>query len=324
MLEHRLRRTVFGISPEEASFERRRFRTGDATVIHRLERIGREFLAGYHAALEESSVTKLGARLNNAVEPERRGFAFEGAAMALTLLDRLRLTRESFREFLEGPGAAHVYMLHVGAGWAYARLPWLRRRILVAIEGLDPVLRWLAVDGFGFHEGNFHWPQAIRRREVPVGVTGYALRAFDQGLGRSLWFVECADARSVAATIASFPESRRHDLWAGVGLACTYAGGATPDEIRRLREFAAADAAAMAQGASFAAEARRRAGNPTTNCEAVCRVLCGRSADEAASAAREECENLPRDRDVPAYEVWRQRLERRFRESGPTSPGAFD
>jgi hypothetical protein len=315
---HRARRTIFGISLEEARIKRRGFHPGNAAVSARLERVGLEFLGGYHTALEEASVNDLAARLNSSVEEEFRGFAFEGAAMALTLLDRVHLHRGSFREFAEGPGAAHTYMLHVGAGWAFARLPWVRRRLDRAMASLDPVLRWLAIDGYGFHEGYFYWPRTIRQHLVPAAVNGYARRAFDQGLGRSLWFVEGADSGRVACAIASFPQSRRSDLWAGIGLACTYAGGADASGIHRLREHAGPDATAMAQGAAFAAEARRRAGNLTENCEAACRVLCGMTAGEAASLALAERENLPPDGEMPAYEVWRQRLEKRF--AAPARP----
>src|ERR1022692_1923089 len=61
-----------------------------------------------------------------AIDAELQGFAFEGAAMALTLLDHfMPVNRGRFHRFLHGEGAPHFYMLHVGAGWAMARLPWL-------------------------------------------------------------------------------------------------------------------------------------------------------------------------------------------------------
>jgi hypothetical protein len=52
-------------------------------------------------------------------------------------------------------------MAHVGIGWAIARLPWLRRRIEQPLNRLDSLLRWLAVDGYGFHEGYFYWPDYV-------------------------------------------------------------------------------------------------------------------------------------------------------------------
>jgi enediyne biosynthesis protein E3 len=306
------RRALFGISLGETRVGRRGFHSGSMAAVERVERIGRRFLAGYHAALEEGSASELGARLNREINTEYRGFAFEGAGMALTLLDRLHLTRGAFAAFLEGAGSAHSYMLHVGAGWAVARLPWLRKCLDRSLASLDPLLRWLAVDGYGFHEGYFHWPESIRRQMVPDGVRGYARRCFDQGLGRSLWFVEGIGPDRVAATVAAFSPERRADLWSGVGLACAYAGGAGQKEILRLRDLAGEYLPAAAQGAAFAAECRRRAGNPAPHCDLVCRTWCGLSAEEAAAIPIEELATLPPDGAVPSYEVWRTRVQSRM------------
>jgi len=232
--------------------------------------------------------------------------------MALFLLDHLGLSRRTFSSFLTGPGETHSYMLHVGAGWAIARLPWLRMRGPAVLASLDPVLRWLAADGWGFHEGYFHWPAAIRKHAVPRSLNGYALRAFDQGLGRSLWFVEGIDPERVASTISRFPAHRHQDLWAGVGLACAYAGGAEPAALARVAELAGEHASATAQGAAFAAEARNRAGNPAAHCDLACRTLCGISAEDAASVARQARIDLPPDGTTPSYEVWRTRLQQHF------------
>src|SRR5262249_43750809 len=157
----------------------------------------------------------------HAVESGERGFAFEGAAMASALLDLLALGRGRRLEgLLRGPGAAHVYMVHVGAGWALARL---RRRPWSRLHGLDPLLGWLSVDGYGFHQGFFAWERFVRRQEEPRRLSAYARRAFDQGLGRSLWFVHGADVERIASSVKSFSVRRRGDLWSGVGLAATYA-----------------------------------------------------------------------------------------------------
>jgi len=308
----RTRRAVFGISPDEVHVTRCGFHVYDFATASRLERIGAEFLVGFHAALEESSIEGLASRLHTQVNTEFLGFGFEGAGMGLMLLDRIHLERGSFGRFLTGPGSPHAYMVHVGAGWAFARLPWLRRRLDRALESLDPLLRWLAVDGYGFHEGYFHWPESIQKCRVPDFVSGYVQRAFDQGLGRSLWFVEGVHPERVSAAIARFSQARRADLWAGVGLACAYAGGADQAAIVKLQELAGRHASGLAQGAAFAAEARRRAGNPMPHCDLACRVLCGMSAEEASRIPREELAGLPQNGMEPAYEVWRQRVRHRL------------
>jgi len=309
---YRARRALFGISLAEAGVERRGFHSTGPAAAERLERVGKEFLGGYHIALEAFSPAALADQLNARTDPDYRGFAFEGAAMAFTLLDQLHFTRNALCEFLARPGEPHVYMLHVGAGWAVARLPWLQWRLTSFLNSFDPLLRWLVVDGYGFHEGYFHWPASIRRHQLPHRLTGYAVRAFDHGLGRSLWFVEGMDLTRIASSIRAFPSHRHDDLWAGVGLACAYAGCLDPHAPEHLAELAGEHAPAAAQGAAFAAEARAHAGNPTAHCDLACRALCGLPAADAAAIAREARNDLPADGTIPAYEVWRSRIQHHF------------
>jgi hypothetical protein len=305
---------MLSIPAEETRVSRRGFHVRDTAVQLRLESIGLTFLRGYHAALEDRGCADL-ARSLRAVDGELRGFAFEGAAMALTLLDHMiPIHRGRFNRFLHGEGAPHSYMLHVGAGWALARLPWLRWRVDSFISTLDPLGRWLALDGYGFHQGYFHWPHSVRGQQVPRGVTGYAGRAFDQGLGRSLWFVEGADASQIAAAIAAFPQARQPDLWSGVGLACAYAGGRDEAHLELLREAAGPYLVQAAQGAAFAAKARQRAGNPAPHTELACDVLCGRSAQAAAAVTDRALQDLPPDGAEPAYEIWRRRIQKSIQE----------
>ena len=315
-----LRRTLFGIQPGETSFERRGFRTDSQALRERLEKVGSCFVAGYHAALAEDRPEPLAALVESEVEQEFHGFAYEGAGMALALRDALSLRRrDRLARFLAGPGDAHAYIIYVGAGWILARLPLSPERFLSRLP--DPVLRWLALDGYGFHEGFFRWPRSVERQEVPGKVHGYVRRGFDQGLGRSLWFVHGADVRRIPATIHAFPLERRPDLWSGVGLACGYAGGRTRAEVEELLQAAGPYAPRLAPGVTFAAKARERAGNMAAHTVLACEVICGMDAAGAAAVTDEALRDLPADRpDVPAFEVWRQRIQQRFSDASPRYP----
>jgi len=307
-----LRRWLLGISPDQARFERRGFAPGAPATRDRLEHVGRTFIRGYLAGLEcdpESAAFAL-----SAIAAEERGFAFEGMAMAFALRDLIGLgARDRFGRFLAGPAAPYAYLAHVGAGWAMARLS---RRPERSGLGLDPLLYWLAIDGFGFHEGYFAWRRTITAGRRPVWIQGYAARAFDQGVGRSLWFFECGDPARVGARIATFDAARRSDLWSGIGLAAAYAGGASADGLRAVRRAAGGHGPALAQGAAFAAKARARAGNPAAHTALACELLVGCTAASAARMTDEALARLPPDGDVPAYEIWRQRIRAAVRADG--------
>jgi hypothetical protein len=206
-------------------------------------------------------------------------------------------------------------MLYIGTGWALARLPWARVQVEKRVGRLHPLLKWLVLDGYGFHEGYFHWKRYIRGDLMPGRLSAYGQRVFDQGLGRSLWFVHGGDGTRVAATIAAFPLARRLDLWRGVGLACAYAGGVDRSGIGALRRVAEPYIPQLARGAAFAAKARERAGNSAECTELACEILCGISAHAAAAVTDVSLNNLPEDGPEPAYEVWQQRIQARFAES---------
>lgn len=311
----RFRKLMFGISPTEATFARRGFRADDPLVQARLERIGATFINGYLAALEAGGADHTVRRLQ-AVENEICGFAYEGAAMGLALLDWLTpWNGRRIRGFLAGDGGQHVYMVHVGIGWAAARLPWVRRNIERLLQRFDPLLRWLVIDGFGFHEGYFHGQRYFEQIAEPKRLSAEGRRVFDQGLGRSLWFVAAAEPGRIEAAIAKFPPPRRADLWSGIGLACAYAGGVDREAIAELRAAAGTHRAELAQGAAFAAKARQRAGNLTQHTEIACQVLCGRSATAAAAVADDCLANLVDAVDyggAAAYQRWRRRIQQRL------------
>jgi hypothetical protein len=305
----RVRRRFLGLSPIEVSFAKRGFLTGEDEARLRLEQIGITFLRGYHAALEETAFDSLADRLAE-VETELRGFAYEGAAMGLALLDCFTPWRKDrWRTFTESMAQPHVYMMHVGLGWALARL---RRSVTPHLAQLDPLLGWLVVDGYGFHEGYFSWPRYIEAREIPTRLNGYERRVFDQGLGRSMWFVKGADASAVVNAINAFPPARRDDLWSGVGLACAYAGGCDRAAIESLRTAANGHLPSLAQGVAFAAKTRQRAANLNLHTENICRLICGLSAEETAAITDAALEDLREEGGWQAYEVWRRRIQNKF------------
>lgn len=297
------------ISLEEASFARRGFPAASAAAREHLENVGRCFLRGYNEGLAAHHPSELIDRLD-LVEPVNRGFALEGAAMALAILDYITpWHHERFDQLLLECAEQHPYMARIGAGWAVARL---RRPFHRSPASSDVLLGWLVADGMGFHEGYFKWSRFVLKCERPAKLRGYALRAFDQGIGRSLWFVGGADPQRIRSFADAFDLSRRADLWSGIGLAATYAGGTTVENLRLLRKLSGANASALAQGAVFAAKARHRAGNIESQTDDACHILCEMNARTASQFADDILTALPTPHTAFSYENWRLAIQERF------------
>lgn len=257
----------------QVDFGPRRFRLGPAR--ERLETVSQSFLTGFNAVIAGET-----GRIDD-IHEELRGFAYEGAGMACTTLDVLTITGgRRLRDLLSGQGMRYPHMIHMGAGWAYARL---HMRPMWGIRSVHPLLRWLAFDGFGFHQGFFATDRTVGRQRS-AGLMDRTRRAiFDQGLGRMLWFHECAGVDDVILRIAEFPPGRRADLWSGVGLAATYTGGASAAELERLSVAAAEDGfrAHLVQGSAFACASRLISGIVPEHTVAATPALCGVEVDEA-------------------------------------------
>ncbi|MET9428709.1 DUF1702 family protein [Streptomyces sp. NPDC003036] len=301
-----LRRVVIPLLRQDTAqvdFGVRRFRLRPGPARDILQAAGQAFLTGFHAALDARTLAGLAADVER-LPPERRGFAYEGAGMACSVLDLLIGARgRRFAALVSGPAARYPHLVHVGAGWAYARLGLRPRNGLPAAHSPE---QWLAWDGYGFHQGFFHPDRVIGRQQVERGLTADERAIRDQGLGRALWFHECADPEGIALRIAEFPPHRRGDLWSGAGLAATYAGGATPAELHRLGAAAGAHRADLAQGSAFACAAHHVSGLVPEHTRAAARVLTGTTVEEAAAwTDRSRAALGPAATGTGHYQLWR-------------------
>ena len=322
-----LRRFVLTPRLRAVTFAERGFPGAGAQAAEHLESIPQSVICGFEWGIEHRALWDVERRLAT-VSPELRGFAYEGAAMAYAVRDAMaggRGTRT--KELLEGPGLPHIFLTYIGIGFAMARLPRvLWRGIMPDLEGVPffPTMSWLAVDGYGFDRAYFHTRQVVdeQRPFKPYPWTGradYFTRAADQGVGRALWFIHAAQPARVADAVAAFPQARRADLWSGVGLAATFAGGCPADGLAELTRLAGGYADEVALGAVFAGTARLAAGHVPEHSRLGVEVFTGGSVEDAAVLAATVAVE-PGDTAAdggPAYELWRERIRAHFRRSVP-------
>jgi len=296
-----------GVPPEKAIS----FSQGNSAPWKHLEAVVLTALEGYHLTLDSSKFEVLIPRLDE-IPLEMRSYAYEGAAMGLTGLDLMFPWKRRLRAYIAGPGAPHIYMVHIGAGEALALLNRNPERFIASLE--DRVICWLVMEGYGFHKGFFHSKRYLTEQKIPGRFSRYGQRIFDQGLGRSIWFLAGANVERIAATLATFSSARQADMWVGIGVACTYVGGVDRSTVEALQEVAGLYEAQMALGAAFVAKGRQLAGNPVPHTDLVCEALWGLTADQAAEKTTRAFQNLPLAGPEPAFEILQQRLLADFAE----------
>jgi hypothetical protein len=329
-----LRRMALAPSLTDVTFATRGFPGRHSDRATELEKIPQAVVCGFEWGIETAVPWELERRLSM-VEPELRGFAYEGATMAYTIRDSVSGHRT--RDLLLGSGEPHIFLAYIGIGFAMARLPRpLWPKVLPDLTGsrYHPTMSWLAVDGYGFDRAYFDTERWVERQAVPrpypwAGCASYFPRALDQGIGRALWFIHGADGPGAAAHIDRFAPERRPDLWSGLGLAATFAGGATGPELEDLRARAGAHEWQLALGAVFAAKARHHSGSVPPQARVAVEALTGTTLENALDIAdRTEVVvdgagpgTVEVDgRQVPPYELWRERIRRAL--SGRTVPVA--
>lgn len=234
---------------------------------------------------------------------EHRGFAYEGSAMSAHLLDRLTPGR-GWRVplLLGGVGCRYRYLTHVGVGFGMARL---RQRTPQSHWGLDPLLRWLAVDGSGFNQ-LFFATSAARSEMLSTPVANDTGHIAMQGRGRALWFVAGADLEWIADTVASLPRSNRDALWRGVALAAAYAGANRPVIGPLLEVAPRAHQGAVRQGLRFAGAALSE-GRETDPHGLTAAVGTGADCEVLASSVASSVSD--RQASARSYRRWQAELE---------------
>jgi len=315
-----VRRRLLTPQLREVTFAKRGFPPAPADATAKLEAIPQAVICGFEWGIDARDQWEVERRLD-LVDAENRGFAYEGATMAFTILDAMGPGRgHRTRDLLKGPGSRHIFLAYIGMGFAMSHLPrplWKKVMPDLTPDPYYPVMSWLAVDGFGFDKAYFDTKHWVDGQKVPSpyrweGSPDYFLRAVDQGIGRALWFINGGQAAQVAAAAGRFASHRQPDLWSGIGLASTFAGGSDETGLAVLRREAGEHASQLALGVVFAAKARNYSGTVPEHTQLACSVLADMSVDKAVALADSTTPTGAASGAEPVYEQWRQRIRAHF------------
>ncbi|QLE58163.1 DUF1702 family protein [Nostoc sp. TCL26-01] len=248
-------------------------RTDDEPMQQRFFQVTNAMWQTHQASLASDDRTVLVNKLNS-IETEQFGFALEGIGIGLAQQDLVAPSdKNRVESFVAGTSAAYQTMVYLGVGLMHGKG---RLSIAKYLNTNDLVKAWPVIDGYGFQHGMFHWREFLdATANPPAEFSGYTRHIFDQGLGRSIWMVNCADVVRIAQTIGAFPANRQADLWGGIGYACASIGGANRATLAALAAASGSYRFALARAAACAAKFRQLLGNAAGYTTMASQVLSG-------------------------------------------------
>ncbi|WP_414575517.1 DUF1702 family protein [Anabaena sp. CCY 9402-a] len=277
-------------------------RTNDEKMQQRFFQVTNAMWQTHQASLASDDREVLVNKLNS-IETELFGFALEGIGIGLSQQDLVAPSHQNRVEsFVGDASAAYQAMVYLGVGLMLGkgRLP-----IEKYLKANDPLKVWPVIDGYGFQHGMFHWQEFLdATANPPEQFSGYTRHIFDQGLGRSIWMVNCADVTHISQTIAAFPTTRQADLWGGVGYACASIGGAERSTLEALGRAAGSYRFALARAAACAAKFRQLLGNAAGYTTMASQVLSGMASATPDDIINQAPTQLPTNIADIDPEIW--------------------
>lgn len=237
-----------------------------------------------------------------------RSIAYEGAAMSRGLWDiSLGDTLTHWTAYMQLTGS-HSVQVHIGLGWALAQ-----RQVPLStyLQGISPIMQARVLDGYGYYDGMFRNRTSVRDKVIPEVIKGTDLHAYDQGVGRSLWYIAKGDLSKLNKLIEGFADSRKADLWRGIGIASAYVGGCDETMLQSIWQEAGTYQTALAAGAVFLAHSRHDASTINEETELTCRTWCKLSAADVVSLMDQAYPDLVVASD--SYIKWVRAIEERLR-----------
>ena len=193
-----------------------------------IEKIKTVFQDSKDLAAQQNDLTILIEYLEN-TDAQFRSIAYEGAAMALALKDIEHL--KDWNAFVTHADKKQLKHLYIGLGWAFAQL---NHSPIPLFEKLDPGFRFYVFDGYGYYDGLLRQRTSVKNKKLPFEFNAQQLEAYDQGIGRSLWYTFKGEEKKIKEIVNTFSSIRHSALWKGIGIACAHVGGCDETKLRSL------------------------------------------------------------------------------------------
>jgi enediyne biosynthesis protein E3 len=270
------------------------------------QQVGFLFVEGYNAGLE-TDACRLAKQLD-ALPAVERSVMYEGAFCALAALD-LTDSDPSMTRVAELAGTSPdlAAAINYGVGGA---LSHLGVNAPPELSLTNEFWSWPAIDSYGCHMGLFRWAEIMISTGYPPGIIGLGRRAFDQGLGRAIWFLAGTYPALIGEMVQNFAEHRRADLWSGIGIMTGMYGAEAEKDLRKLTNIAKRFRSQLQVGISIGAYVRHSIKSSSEFTDSACKVICHASSKEMAEIATACMVDSTHYFDRTVFDQWQKSIAR--------------
>jgi enediyne biosynthesis protein E3 len=217
----------------------------------------------------------------NSYDPEFRSVAFEAASMAIAASDfqQSEIVQASlWKDFYSVHKVLYEVQLLTGFGWALASHQKKPADFLNQFDSLSAIR---ILDGYGYYYGLLRSRMCIADMQIPEDIHNDLQFAFDQGLGRRMWYIGKGDLERLMAMLKKFPEERKANLWRGIGTASAFVGGIDLKMYDELGRLSGNHKKQLTIGKLFAIRSRMQAKSITESIKIGCGTLTGFNLETA-------------------------------------------
>lgn len=280
----------------------------NSSISDNINAVIESFHIGKNIALENDNYDSL-IKMLNEVDSNFPSVVFEGAASGVAnAVFREKHDFQIWLDFANKLDKAHQAQAYVGLGWALAENAILPSSIF---EKIQPFRYGRVLDGYGYYHGLLRRRIFVKGAKQPENISEIELQAFDQGIGRAIWYTSKGDLSLLEKMLSAFNESRIPAIWRGIGVAALYVGELNETLSKSLLGLAKENKASFLTGAALAAMGKSL-NQSISNTDKLSFKTLGMSAKEFSNLTLQAERKFTSSSSKKAYFEWLREIESYF------------